>query len=77
MTDATAGVVPPMSDSLPSAAGHVRAGSVRALGVSSAERHPAFPAVPAFRERGFDLVGSPWFGLSAPAGTPEAVVSRA
>ena len=76
MTDVIAGVVPLMSDSLPSAAGHVRAGSVRALGVSSAERHPAFPEVPTFREQGVDLVSSSWFGLSAPAGTPEAVVSR-
>lgn len=76
MTDVIAGVVPLMSDSLPSAAGHIRAGSVRALGVSAAERHPAFPAVPTFREQGVDLVSTSWFGLSAPAGTPGPVVAR-
>ena len=76
MTDVIAGVVPLMSDSLPSAAGHIRAGSVRALGVSAPERHPTFPSVPTFREQGVDLVNASWFGLSAPAGTPASVVSR-
>lgn len=76
MTDVIAGVVPLMSDSLPSAAGHIRAGSVRALGISAPERHPAFPAVPTFREQGVDLVSASWFGLSAPAGTSASVVSR-
>ena len=76
MTDVIAGVVPLMSDSLPFAAGHIRAGSVRALGVSAPERHPAFPAVPTFREGGMDVVGASWFGLSARAGTSAPVVSR-
>lgn len=76
MTDVIAGVVPMMSDSLPSAAGHIRAGAVRAIAISSEERHPAFPEVPTFREQGVDLVSSSWFGLSAPAGTPAAIVAR-
>ncbi|MBX6741224.1 MAG: tripartite tricarboxylate transporter substrate binding protein [Acetobacteraceae bacterium] len=76
MTDVIAGVVPMMSDSLPSAAGHIRAGAVRAIAMSSEARHPAFPEVPTFREQGVDLVSSSWFGLSAPAGTPAAIVAR-
>lgn len=76
MTDVIAGVVPVMFDSLPSASAHIRAGSVRALGVSSAERSPAFPDVPTFREQGFDVVSLSWFGLSGPAGLPGAVVER-
>jgi tripartite-type tricarboxylate transporter receptor subunit TctC len=76
MTDVIAGVVPLMSDSLPSAAGHIRAGSVRAIGLSSPERHPAFPAVPTFREQGVDLVSTSWFGLSGPAGLPAPVLAR-
>ena len=43
MTDVIANVVPMMSDSLPSAAGHIRLGSVRGLAMASATRHPAFP----------------------------------
>ena len=76
MTDVIAGTVPLMSDSLPSAAGHIRAGTVRALAMASATRHPAFPDVPTFREQGVDLSSDSWFGISAPAGTPPAVVAR-
>jgi tripartite-type tricarboxylate transporter receptor subunit TctC len=76
MTDVIAGVVPLMSDSLPSAAAHIRQGSVRALGMSSAARNPSFPDVPTFREQGFDLVSESWFGLSGPAGLPGPIVER-
>jgi tripartite-type tricarboxylate transporter receptor subunit TctC len=76
MTDVIAGVVPMMSDSLPSAAAHIRAGAVRAIAMASAQRHPAFPEVPTFREQGVELVSSSWFGLSAPAGTPAAIIVR-
>lgn len=76
MTDVIAGVVPMMADSLPSAAAHIRAGSVRALGMASAARHPAFPDVATFREQGVDLASNSWFGLSAPAGTPAAIIQR-
>lgn len=76
MTDVIAGVVPVMFDSLPSASAHIRAGSVRALGVSAAERSPAFPDVPTFREQGFDIVSLSWFGLSGPRDLPSAIVER-
>jgi tripartite-type tricarboxylate transporter receptor subunit TctC len=71
-----AGQVPMMSDSLPSAANHIRQGSVVAVAMASAARHPSFPDVPTFREQGFDLVSDSWFGLSAPAGTPGPIVER-
>ncbi len=76
MTAVIAGQVPLMSDSLPSAASHIRQGSVRAIGMSSEARHPAFPQVPTLREQGFDLVTSSWFGLSGPARLPAGVVER-
>ena len=71
-----AGQVPAMSDSLPSASAHIRQGSVVALGMASAARHPAFPDVPTFREQGYDLASDSWFGLSFPAGTPAGIVER-
>jgi tripartite-type tricarboxylate transporter receptor subunit TctC len=71
-----AGQVPMMSDSLPSSVSHIRQGSVVAVAMASAARHPAFPDVPTFREQGFDIASDSWFGLSAPAGTPAAVVER-
>jgi len=76
MTDVIAGVIGVMFDSLPSASAHIRAGSVRALAVSGAERSPAFPDLPTFREQGVDIVSYSWFGISAPAGTPAAIVER-
>jgi tripartite-type tricarboxylate transporter receptor subunit TctC len=71
-----AGQVPMMSDSLPSAAGHVRQGSVLAIAMSSAARHPGFPDVPTFREQGFELESTSWFALSGPAGMAPAIVER-
>ena len=71
-----AGQVPMMSDSLPSAAAHIRQGSVVAVAMCSAQRHSAFPDVPTFREQGFPIDSDSWFGLSAPAGTPAAIVER-
>ena len=55
---------------------HVRAGKLRALGVSSARRAPSLPEIPAIAETGlpgFDLVN--WYGLFAPGATPPAVVA--
>ncbi|MFN7000118.1 tripartite tricarboxylate transporter substrate binding protein [Elioraea tepidiphila] len=76
MTDTIAGVVPIMFDGLPSASGHIRAERVRLLATSGAERSPAFPDAPTFKESGFDVVSYQWFGISAPAGTPAAIVDR-
>jgi tripartite-type tricarboxylate transporter receptor subunit TctC len=76
MTDVIADVVPVMSDSLPSASGHLRSGAVRGLAVATAARHLAFPALPTFREQGVDLLSNSWFGISGPAGLPPAVTER-
>lgn len=57
------------------AAGHVRAGRLRALAVTGRERSRAFPDLPTVAEAGvggYEVVS--WFGLLAPAGTPADVV---
>src|SRR6185503_13341231 len=62
---------------VPSALAHVRAGSVRALAVTSRHRLAAAPDVPTFEAAGvagYEAVG--WFGVVAPAGTPRPVVAR-
>ena len=46
------------------------------MAVTSEARHPAFAHVPTLRERGLDLVGTSWFGVSGPAGMPQPVVDR-
>lgn len=56
---------------------HIRAGKLRALGVSSAKRSAAAPEVPTIAEQGyapFDLVA--WFMLYAPAATPAPVLAK-
>jgi tripartite-type tricarboxylate transporter receptor subunit TctC len=54
----------------------VKAGKLRALGVTGPRRSPAFPDVPAIAETvpGYEVVN--WFGIVAPAGTPRSVVTR-
>ncbi|MDA9444514.1 MFS transporter [Bradyrhizobium sp. CCBAU 51745] len=61
-------------DNLPSALEQSRGGNVRALGVTSPQRWPALPDVPAIAETvpGFESVG--FYGISAPKGTPAEIV---
>lgn len=73
-TDVLGGRIEGMWDSLPSAAPHIRGGSVRALAVSSANRSPAFPDIPTLKEQGVDVVTTNWFGLAGPARLPEEIV---
>ena len=55
----------------------LQAGKVRAIAVTAAKRVPATPDVPTLREAGFDGIElDAWFGLVAPAGTPDAVVGK-
>lgn len=54
----------------------VEGGRARLLAVAGEKRSPAFPNVPTFREKGFDLVATPWYALFAPAGTPAKVLER-
>ena len=77
LTDTISGQIQMTFTSLPSVAGHIRGERVRALAVTGTRRSPAFPTLPTFAEAGIaGLELSPWFGLLAPAGTPEPVVRK-
>lgn len=75
--DLLGGQVQLMFDNLPSALPQIKAGRLRALGVTSATRAAALPDVPTIAESGLPgFEASSWFGLLAPAGTPRDVVAR-
>ncbi len=55
---------------------HAKAGRLKLLVTSGATRSPISPDVPTFKESGYDIEGSGWYGLYAPAGTPPAVIAK-
>jgi tripartite-type tricarboxylate transporter receptor subunit TctC len=77
VTDAIAGHIHGISTTVTTASAQIRAGRLRALGLTSDQRLPDYPGVPTFRELGYrDVVGTVWFSLSGPAGLPPEVVNR-
>lgn len=77
LIDVIGGQVDLFFASLPSAAPQIKAGRLRALAVTTAQRAQAMPELPTVAEsgyKGFDA--SPWYGVLAPAGTPAAIVAR-
>ena len=75
--DLISGRVHFMFDSLAQGGALAKAGKLRALAVTSAARHNAFPEYPTMAESGFPgWETGPWFGLAVRQGTPPAVVQR-
>ena len=78
LLDLIGGTMDLMFDNLPSALPQIKAGKLKALAVTSAQRSAALPELPTIAEAGpvpgFDA--SSWFGLLAPAGTPSDIVNR-
>ena len=71
------GQIQMMFVTLPPAIGHIQAGTVRALAVSTVARSTAIPSVPSLYELGMkDFDFGAWQGVLAPAGTPREVVAR-
>lgn len=77
LNDVIGNQVPIMFDNLPSSSSHIKAGTLRALAVTTAERAPSFPDVPTVAESGIPGYETyTWNALFAPANTPEPVVAR-
>jgi tripartite-type tricarboxylate transporter receptor subunit TctC len=75
--DALSGQIPLALTDLPAALQHIKAGKLKAFAVTSPNRLASLPDVPTLAESGltgYDSTG--WFGLVAPAGTPEPILSR-
>ena len=77
IADVIGGQIPLNFENIAVVLPHIKAGKVRALGVTSAQRNRFLPDVPTIAESGypgFEAVG--WFGLMAPAATPRGVLER-
>lgn len=77
IVDLVAGQVHLMSDNVQSIGPHVKAGRLRGLAVTTANRTAAYPDLPTVAEAGvpgFEV--APWAGYIAPAGVPKAIIAR-
>lgn len=55
---------------------HVRAGKVRAFGISGPKRSPSLPGLPTFIEQGYAVDAMPFWAMVAPAGTPKKIIAK-
>ncbi len=76
LTDVLGGQIDLMFISLVTGAEQVRAGKLRAYGVTRAQRQPSFPDVPAIAEAVPGFESSAWFGVSGPAKLPPAITEK-
>lgn len=77
MTDLLAGRLDATFTGAPPLLAHVKAGTLRPLAVGTAKRSPAMPDVPTVAEQGYPgFETSQWYGLLAPAGTPDAIIQK-
>ena len=77
LSDLLGGQVNAMIDTVPAAQSQIKAGKLRALATTTKERVPSVPDVPTVLEAGMpEMQVSSMFALSAPAGTPSAVIQK-
>ena len=77
LIDVMGGHVPIMFDNLPSSTEHIKAGKLRGLAVTTAERAPSMPDLPTIAESGLPGYETyTWNALFAPAGTPPEVIAK-
>ena len=77
LTDLVGGQIHLLFLSLPASMGQIKAGRVKALGVSSAKRSRALPDVPTIAESGVaGYEATNWYGILAPAGSPGPIITR-
>ena len=77
MQDVIAGHVKVMFSSLVQTTPFIQSGQLRALGTGGAKRNPVLPDVPTIAEAGVPgYVADNWWGIMAPAGTPQPIVDK-
>jgi tripartite-type tricarboxylate transporter receptor subunit TctC len=76
LTDLIGGQVQVLFDNLPSSAGHIKSGRLRALGVTSDQREASMPNLPTVGETVPGYEATAWFGLGMPKGTPREFIDK-
>ncbi len=77
MQDLLGGQIELMFENLPTAIAQIRAGKVRALGMTSRERSPSMPEVPTVAEAGVPgFEATAWFTIAAPAKVPADIIRK-
>ena len=76
LTDLIAGQVHVLFDNLPSSAGHIKGGRIRALAVTSAGREPSMPDLPTVGDTVKGYEATAWFGIGMPKGTPRDIIEK-
>ncbi|PZX26160.1 conserved hypothetical protein; UPF0065; putative exported protein [Cupriavidus phytorum] len=77
MTDLIGGQIDVVFSNFPESLAYVKGGKLRALAVTTRERHPLLPDVPTVAEAGYpELIVENWTGLMMPAGTPRPIVDK-
>ena len=74
--DVISGTVTMMFANMPSMLPQVKGGKLKGLGVTSAERFRGAPDIPAIAETVPGYVATSWYGIGAPAGTPEPILAK-
>jgi tripartite-type tricarboxylate transporter receptor subunit TctC len=74
--DVVAGNIDFATPTVTSAASQLQGGTVTGLAQTGSERLPNYPNVPTFKELGYELVATNWFGLAGPAGVPNDIVQK-
>ena len=76
LTDLVAGQIPIVVTTTSDVLEQHKAQRIRALATSDKQRSPFLPDIVTFREAGFNIEGTGWYGLFAPAKTPAAAINR-
>ena len=77
LIDVIGGHVDMMFTLAPSVVQHLRSGSLRAIAVAAPQRDQAISSVPTFTEAGLNnFVSDSWYGVFAPAGTPQPIIAK-
>jgi tripartite-type tricarboxylate transporter receptor subunit TctC len=76
LTDLLAGRADLMFEAMPTLVGYIKSGKLRALAVGTKTRSPVFPQIPTVAETLPGYEATVWFGIGAPAKTPQQIVER-